>query len=150
MNQRVAAGFWKSTATLSRPWKMEWKRLQAVQVQRFDLVLMDLQMPEMDGFAATAAIRELEKTTGRHLPIVAMTARAMKGDRECCLAAGMDGYVAKPVNPKELLATIESLLCKTSSDGQRNGNSKSITMNLPNSRLGRHDIGPARFAASPE
>ena len=102
---------------------MDWKRLQAVKVQRFDLVLMDLQMPEMDGFAATAAIRELEQTTGRHLPIVAMTARAMKGDRECCLQAGMDGYVSKPINPKELLATIESLVCQTPNDGHAIGKS---------------------------
>jgi len=71
---------------------------------------MDLQMPEMDGFAATAAIREMEKLRGGHLPILAMTARAMKGDRECCLEAGMDGYVAKPVNPKDLLAAINELL----------------------------------------
>jgi two-component system, sensor histidine kinase and response regulator len=87
-----------------------------VKVQRFDLVLMDLQMPEMDGFAATAAIRELEQTTKRHLPIVAMTARAMKGDRECCLEAGMDGYLAKPINPKELLSTVETLAA-TSTNG---------------------------------
>jgi two-component system sensor histidine kinase/response regulator len=73
---------------------------------------MDLQMPEMDGFAATAAIREQEKTSGAHLPIVAMTARAMKGDRECCLAAGMDCYISKPVNPKELLSAIGGLLTK--------------------------------------
>jgi PAS domain S-box-containing protein len=69
----------------------------------FDLVLMDMQMPEMDGIEATAAIRELEKKNGVHIPIAAMTANAMKGDREKCLAAGMDDYVAKPVGAKDLL-----------------------------------------------
>jgi HPt (histidine-containing phosphotransfer) domain-containing protein len=71
---------------------------------------MDVQMPEMDGFEATAAIREKEKTTGAHMPIVAMTAHAMQGDRERCLAAGMDGYVSKPLQVQELLAVIESLV----------------------------------------
>jgi two-component system, sensor histidine kinase and response regulator len=66
--------------------------------------LMDVQMPEMDGFEATAAIRQEEKRTGKHLPIVAMTANAMKGDRELCLEAGMDGYVSKPINVPALLA----------------------------------------------
>ena len=75
----------------------------------FDLVLMDVQMPEMDGFEATAAIREMEKASGSHLPVVAMTAHAMKGDRERCLAAGMDGYVAKPIQAQELFGEIESL-----------------------------------------
>ncbi|HOK46494.1 MAG TPA: ATP-binding protein, partial [Bryobacteraceae bacterium] len=77
--------------------------------QNFDLILMDVQMPDMDGLAATAAIRAREKTTGRHVPILAMTAHAMKGDRERCLAAGMDGYVPKPVRPLELAKAIEEV-----------------------------------------
>ena len=78
--------------------------------QQFDLVLMDVQMPEMDGLAATAAIRNAEQSTGRHVPIVAMTAHAMKGDRERCLQAGMDGYVAKPIRVRQLLETINGVL----------------------------------------
>ena len=73
----------------------------------FDVVLMDVQMPEMDGIEATAAIRRAEAQTGGHVPIVAMTAHAMKGDRDRFLAAGMDGYVAKPVRPHELYAAVE-------------------------------------------
>jgi len=67
---------------------------------------MDCQMPEMDGYAATAAIRVREQQTGRHIPIVAMTANAMQGDRESCLDAGMDDYVSKPVQSSTLLAMI--------------------------------------------
>ena len=72
----------------------------------FDLILMDVQMPEMDGFEATRSIRQLEQSD-EHIPIVAMTARAMSGDRERCLEAGMDDYVSKPVNRKVLEQTIE-------------------------------------------
>ena len=73
-------------------------------------MLMDVQMPELDGLETTAAIRERERATGGHLPIVAVTAHAMKGDAERCLAAGMDGYVAKPLQPRELEAAIASVL----------------------------------------
>ncbi|MGZ4821581.1 MAG: response regulator [Terriglobales bacterium] len=73
----------------------------------YDLILMDVQMPEMDGFEATAAIREIEKTTGAHVPIVAMTAYALTGDKERCLAAGMDAYVSKPFRIAELLRTLQ-------------------------------------------
>jgi CheY-like chemotaxis protein len=84
--------------------------LTVLENQAFDLVLMDVQMPEMDGFQATAAIRCSEQTTGRHLPILAMTAYAMKGDEERCLAAGMDGYISKPVRVQELYDAIERLV----------------------------------------
>jgi PAS domain S-box-containing protein len=83
--------------------------LRALEKGRFDLILMDIQMPEMDGLEATATIREREKSTGEHIPIVAMTAHAMKGDRERCLDAGMDAYVSKPVRAGELFETIETV-----------------------------------------
>jgi two-component system, sensor histidine kinase and response regulator len=76
----------------------------------FDLILMDVQMPEMSGFEATGFIREKEKVTGKRLPIIAMTASALKGDRERCLAAGMDDYIAKPVQSEDLFAAIERLV----------------------------------------
>ena len=80
--------------------------LNQLNTTQYDIILMDCQMPEMDGFDATAAIRRKEKDT-RHTTIIAMTANAMKGDKEECIAAGMDDYIAKPINPKELSAAIE-------------------------------------------
>jgi two-component system, sensor histidine kinase len=77
--------------------------LAAIEREYFDVVLMDVQMPEMDGFEATTAIRAQERDTGRRLPIIAMTAHAMAGDRERCLAAGMDNYIAKPISARGLI-----------------------------------------------
>jgi signal transduction histidine kinase/CheY-like chemotaxis protein len=82
--------------------------LSAWEQESFDLILMDLQMPVMGGFEATAAIRRKEADTGAHIPIVAMTAHAMKGDRENCLSAGMDGYVPKPISVKDLLDAVDA------------------------------------------
>ena len=87
--------------------------LKALDQQSFDLALMDVQMPVMDGFEATAAIRERERETRSHLPIIAMTAHALHGDRERCLAAGMDGYISKPINSKELVAAVEGVALTT-------------------------------------
>jgi two-component system, sensor histidine kinase and response regulator len=84
--------------------------LTAFSRECFDIVLMDVQMPGMDGLEATAAIRQLEQTAGAHVPIVAMTAHAFKGDQERCLAAGMDAYISKPIRQQELYSTIESFL----------------------------------------
>jgi CheY-like chemotaxis protein len=83
--------------------------LAALDGPPFDAVLMDVQMPEMDGFEATAAIRARETGTGAHTPVVAMTAHALKGDRERCLAAGMDAYVTKPLRPRDLFEVLEGL-----------------------------------------
>jgi signal transduction histidine kinase/CheY-like chemotaxis protein len=88
--------------------------LAAIEKEGFDLVLMDLQMPEMDGFEATVAIREKEKAGGARLPIVALTAHAMKGDREKCLAAGMDGYLTKPIRTVELDEVLKKYLARRS------------------------------------
>jgi CheY-like chemotaxis protein len=84
--------------------------LEALESEEFDLVLMDVQMPEMDGLDAAAAIREREQRTREHQPIIAMTAHAMKGDREKCMAAGMDGYVTKPIRPDDLWQAIEQFV----------------------------------------
>jgi CheY-like chemotaxis protein len=81
--------------------------LDALERQSFDLILMDVRMPEMDGFEATAAIRKKESLAGGRIPIIAMTAHAMRGDRERCLEAGMDGYLSKPIEIQQLIGVVE-------------------------------------------
>ena len=80
--------------------------------EAFDIILMDAQMPQLDGFEATKLIREREKHTGKHIPIIALTARAMQDDRKKCLDAGMDGYVSKPIDRKKLVEEIEQFTKK--------------------------------------
>jgi PAS domain S-box-containing protein len=84
--------------------------LELLAGREFDLILMDVQMPEMDGFEATQAIRAQERQTGAHIPIIAMTAHAMKGDRERCLEAGMDGYVSKPIHSEDVAREMDRVL----------------------------------------
>jgi signal transduction histidine kinase/CheY-like chemotaxis protein/ligand-binding sensor domain-containing protein len=84
--------------------------LEALEGASVDLVILDVQMPEMDGYEAASSIRKAEETTLQHMPILAMTANAMKGDREKCLAAGMDGYLSKPIRPDDLRQAIEALV----------------------------------------
>ena len=91
--------------------------LSTLATQKFDLVLMDLQMPEMDGLSATRSIREQEKQTHSHVPIIAITAHALKGDRERCLEGGMDGYVSKPINVNELKNAIAAVVQGESGSG---------------------------------
>jgi two-component system, sensor histidine kinase and response regulator len=109
VNQRVAVGMLEKRGHKLTVVGTGKAALEAATSQPFDLVLMDVQMPEMDGTEATAEIRRREKLTGRHLPIIALTAHAMKGDRELFLEAGMDDYVSKPIRPAELEQTIRRL-----------------------------------------
>ena len=107
VNQRLARKLlekWGHTVVVAGNGR---KALEAIERNNFDLVIMDVQMPEMNGLEATRQIRAQEKVTGAHLPIIAMTAHAIKGDREQCLAAGMDAYITKPIDPDLLLRTIE-------------------------------------------
>jgi CheY-like chemotaxis protein len=87
--------------------------VKAVEATHFDLILMDVEMPEMNGLEATAVIRSREERTGQHVPVIAMTAHAMKGDRQRCLDAGMDDYVSKPIHPDQLFEKIADVISRT-------------------------------------
>ncbi|MES1254549.1 MAG: response regulator, partial [Acidobacteriota bacterium] len=108
VNQRVATGLLGKRGHQMTVANDGLEALNALAAGTFDLVLMDMQMPVMGGAEATAAIRRREETKGGHIRIVAMTAHAMDGDRERCLAAGMDGYLSKPIDPTLLFATVEN------------------------------------------
>jgi two-component system, sensor histidine kinase and response regulator len=109
VNQKLALGLLKKeghTITVANNGR---EAVDAVESQTFDVVLMDVQMPEMDGFEATRLIREREKLSGRHVPIIAMTAHAMKGDRERCLEVGMDDYLSKPIRAQLLYEKLAAI-----------------------------------------
>ncbi len=110
INQKLATGMLERmghAVTLARNGK---EALETLERATFDLILMDVQMPEMDGLQATRILRDREKTTAGHIPVIAMTALAMSGDHERCLEAGMDGYLSKPINSQELFEMIEHIV----------------------------------------
>ena len=108
VNQRLAARLLEKRGHRVTVTANGREAVEAIQKQAYDLILMDVQMPEMDGFEATVAIRDIEKQTGNHVPIIALTAHAMKGDRERCLVAGMDAYLSKPIRSQELDEVLET------------------------------------------
>ena len=116
VNQRVALkmleklGYSASVANNGR------EALEAVRKEAYDIIFMDMQMPEMDGRTATGRIRALERASGRHTPIIAMTAHAMQGDREACLSAGMDDYVSKPIKAQDIVDALERNLPASSAE----------------------------------
>ncbi len=109
VNQKVASGLLERRGHSVTVASNGRGALEQLKANTFDLVLMDVQMPDMDGFEATAALRSMELATGGHLPVVALTAHAMKGDRERCLQAGMDGYLSKPLRADELFDVIDTI-----------------------------------------
>jgi PAS domain S-box-containing protein len=118
VNQRLAQGLLEPRGHLLTIVGNGEEAVRAWEAGQFDLILMDVQMPVMDGLEATRTIRRREEALGTHIPIVAMTAHAIKGDRERCLEAGMDEYIAKPVRPRELYALLHRLLGGRASDVQ--------------------------------
>ena len=110
LNQRVAVAILKKLGHTVVVSNDGMEAVAEVEREPYDLILMDVQMPKMDGFEATAAIRRMEEGGTIHRPIIAMTAHAMAGDRERCLAAGMDGYVAKPLDVQKLIEELRLVL----------------------------------------
>ena len=120
-NQQLAVGLLEKyghSVVIARNGK---EAIGAWVAQPFDVVLMDVEMPEMDGFEATAVIRTQERQKGTHIPIIAMTAHAMKGDRERCLNAGMDDYISKPIRAQEMFEKLRAVAAAV----QPKGDSKS-------------------------
>ncbi len=119
VNQRVALGLLNRRGHTVTVAENGQEALDLLERERFDVVLMDLQMPVMGGLEATREIRTREAGTGTHLRIIAMTAHAMAGDRDRCLSGGMDGYVSKPINPQVLFSVVEQDIEQTSADAAR-------------------------------
>jgi CheY-like chemotaxis protein len=113
VNQKLVVGLLEKHGSTVRVTGNGREAVGALESEQFDVVLMDVQMPEMDGFEATVEIRRREQSTGRHIPIIALTAHAMRGDRDRCLDAGMDEYLAKPVRAEQLFDTIALVLRET-------------------------------------
>lgn len=126
VNQKLALRLLEKFGYRADPVGNGLEAVEAVKKTPYDLVLMDVQMPEMDGFEATRVIRGMEETMGHHIPIIAMTAHAITGDRERCLRSGMDDYIAKPIKPQELQKVIEKQRLKTRMNGARNDSKRII------------------------
>jgi CheY-like chemotaxis protein len=131
MNQKLAVTLLKRAGFMVDAVENGRLAVEALKRVAYDLIFMDVQMPDMDGFEATQVIREMEKET-EHTPIIAMTAHAMKGDRERCLKVGMDDYISKPIEPQVMIGTIEKWI-KSSPRLQ--------VRSLDNS-LGKSDLSP--------
>ena len=112
VNQRLAARLLEKRGHRVAVTANGREALAALEKDEYDLVLMDVQMPEMDGLEATAAIRKMEEGSSKHQTVIALTAHAMKGDEERCLAAGMDGYLSKPIRPAELDAILDGYVAR--------------------------------------
>ena len=109
--------------------------VEKLDEQEFDIILMDLQMPEMNGFEATASIREKERETGAHIPIIALTAYALKGDRERCLDAGMDSYISKPVHAADLLQALEAYRAPQNGGPPNGGSAETVKIANPSNPI---------------
>jgi CheY-like chemotaxis protein len=118
VNQHLAARLLQSEGQIVQLANNGREALRLYTEGKFDLILMDIQMPELDGFDTTREIRTVEAETGEHVPIIAMTAYAMKSDQQRCLAAGMDSYISKPVRKAELMASIFDCVSTTTKNSQ--------------------------------
>jgi signal transduction histidine kinase/DNA-binding response OmpR family regulator/HPt (histidine-containing phosphotransfer) domain-containing protein len=149
VNQRVTIGILEKRGHFVIAVNNGNEVLQALACQQFDLILMDVQMPEMDGLEATRAIRFREQERGGHIPVIALTAHAMKGDRDRCMEAGMDDYLTKPVEPRAIHEMIARWT--TTSSGQETGDDKtqSHSPTLPKTAAEDHDVGAKKLVEQP-